>query len=178
MVKLFSWSYDYSQFHNLIKDKITLFQILLGVYVCNDLQYLGLIRNKLPLLSQIPSGAMSPVLVGTFQNTEAAWLISTGENVPEYCHPILHSALPTSSSFSNSWVFVRDWVLSLLVSLQTKALDTPFWFNLWFNTHASLWRDWTAGKKRVWVIFLCGSVHTLAFVSQIGVCIRITCRTC
>ena len=79
MARLFSGSYDNSQFHKLIKDRITVFHIVLGVSVCDGLQYLGLIRNKLARSTRFLRGTVSRVLVGASQSTAVYLLVSTGE---------------------------------------------------------------------------------------------------
>lgn len=170
MWQLFSGSYDNSQFHKLIKDKIAVFHIVLGVSVCDGLQYLGLIRNKLPHSARVLRGTMSRVLVGASQNTEVYLLMSSGTRtwiLPCHCS----SVLPT---FANASVCkeVRAFC-TYFISDRSPRCALLVWSLI---SHPCNPQGLNCRKKRVSVVFPRGSVHTSAFVSRL-VDLRLECAS-
>lgn len=130
VAKLFGGSSHNSWFRSFLTDRITWFQIMWGVPCLHWPPRLRSHREQAAPNQPDSSAGQRPCVLRPLR---ALPLISAGESLPECCHPVLHSALPTCRSLSNSECKKVSAFCTFFISEQ--ALDMPCWFCPWFDTH-------------------------------------------
>ena len=143
VAKLFDGSYDNSQFHMLIKDKITLFQILLHVSVCNGLQYLGPIRNKLPYSARFLCGATSGhrCWLGPLKTLKFPCWSAQRDVYLNIVMPLFTQFCPLSQIVS----VCKELRAFYTYLISDRSPDMPCRFGPWSNNCAAP-KDWAEGR--------------------------------